>query len=496
MNSSVSPDYMRRWEQQAFSQGISSLALMERAAQAILLELDAMVLSRGLETLKDSRLLFLCGPGNNGGDGYAAARLAHEKGAKVSILSVMEPRTPDAVTNAARCGQLDIPIQNMQEDIDFSQFDIIIDALFGTGLSRPAQGLVARLMDSVNQARGPSVLAVDIPSGIDGLTGKASSAAIRADRTITFQAPKHGLLLTDKETGSIITADIGLSNVALLPEHAEDLIQIAQASDLPALLPPRPEKGNKGTFGRVLLYAGSMGMAGAAAMAAKACLRSGAGLVTIVCGESIMPILQTLVPGATCCLPEQAQGRPYDVLAVGCGLGQQEETWQRILSLYDSGKPSVWDADALNMLAKHPMHLGENAVITPHPGEAARLLGISPQDVAQDALSAAKALRERYGASVLLKNAVSVLYDGNRMAFNTAGSSALAKGGSGDALCGILSGVLAQQGQKEYLRAMQAASLWLGLSARKAEETHGAYSVLTGDVIDCMGPALLSCENK
>lgn len=496
MKFSISPDYMRRWEEAAFDAGTPSLDLMEKAAEGIIKQLEKMAFQQGIERFSQLRLLFVCGPGNNGGDGYAAARMAHSLGASVQVLSALPAGTRDAKINYSKCHDMGIPFVSMEEVVTLAGFDILIDALFGTGFSRPPAGKLEQLMHDINKA-GIPVLSVDIPSGIDGATGKAPGTYIRADRTVTFHLPKHGLLLTPKDIGALKIWDIGLSAL-LMPEQTapQDVVYYAEEDELAPLLPSRPQKANKATFGRVLILAGSLGMMGAAAMAALACLRAGAGLATIVCEEELMAIAQTLVLNATCCTWEQAKAMPYDVLLIGCGLGQSEEKWQHILTLFDKDKPSVWDADALNMLAKKEFSLGKHAVMTPHPGEAARLLNISVQQVVEDAVSAAQELHKRYGCSVVLKNAVSVLYDGQSLALNTVGTSALSKGGSGDALCGILAGILAQQRGEEHLRAMQAATLWLGIAGLHAESIHGPYSVLTSDVIDAMGPALQAYQNK
>ena len=489
MKYSISPDFMRRWEEAAFQQGTPSLDLMERAAEGIIHGLKKMAEQQSIARFSALRLLFACGPGNNGGDGYAAARLAHALGARVHVVSALPPTTRDAKINHARCIDMGIPFIQA-EDISFAAYDVLIDALFGTGFSRPPEGGVEALMHGMNGASLP-VLVVDIPSGIDGRTGKAPGAYIKATMTVTFHLPKHGLLLTQKEVGQPITWDIGLES-SLMPARSdpEDMLCYAEGKDLPNLLPSRPAKSNKATFGRVLMLVGSRGMMGAAAMAALACLQAGAGLTTIVCDKELMPIAQTLVPNATCATFDEAKTLPYDVLVVGCGLKQSEENWQRILALYDADKPSVWDADALNMLSTRPLVLGKHAVMTPHPGEAARLLNTGVQQVVDDAVSAAKALHQRYGCSVALKNATTVLFDGQSLALNTAGTPALSKGGSGDALCGILAGIMAQQRGREHLRAMQAATLWLGASGQHAEGIYGPYSVLTQEVIEAMGPAL------
>lgn len=487
MIESVSPSYLQRWEHAAFVAGAGSLQMMETAAQAVVEQLQEQ-----LGGLADERILFVCGPGNNGGDGLAAARLSFSMGAKPEVLLLSTAETRDAQTNLKRLQELDIPVHSADDCPNMSGYQFIVDALFGIGLSRDIRGKALDIITRMNDSR-VKILAVDVPSGLDALTGQVLGECVRADLTVTFHRPKHGLFLAAEGlVGRIHIADIGLPLVARPDRaHSWDVSLIAEPTDLPHLLPSRPQKAHKGDFGRVLVLAGSLGMAGAAAMAAKACLRSGAGLVTLAVSHGLMPILQTLVPGATCKTVQEAKSIKHDVLAVGSGLGQSDARWEDIMALKDDHIPSVWDADALNMLAKRHMPLGPLAIITPHMGEAARLLDEDISSVLADPFSAADRLHEKYACAVHLKSAVSILYDGQEMTVNLAGTPALAKGGSGDALCGILAGILAQQKVRSPMKAMQAAALWLGLAGQKAQQAQGPYSVLTSDVIDAMGPALL-----
>ena len=463
----VTPEEMRQMEQAAFEGGVSSLLLMETAAREAFLRLQRL-LPRG------GRVVFLCGPGNNGGDGLAMARMWRLAGGDAWVILPRESATPDAQVNLRYLRALGVPFAS-----EIGQADVLVDALFGTGFrgSIDPGSDMGRLIERANAAGCP-ILAVDIPSGMNGLTGQVSGACIHAAETVTFHAAKRGLILTSRPelVGRLHVADIGLTGDAGL----------LWADDLAELLPPRPATAHKGDCGRVTLYAGSLGMAGAAVMAAKAALRAGSGLVTVLCEGEIMPILQAAVPNAMCRLPSDPPAA--DARLYGCGLTENKETWLRICALHDENMPEVWDAGALNLLARHPMALGKNAVITPHAGEAARLLGWTIPQVTGDMPAAAEALRQKFACSVLLKSHVSVLCaaDG-ALAVNTAGSAALAKGGSGDALAGILTSLLGQG--LDFLPAMQAASLWLGLAGQRAGEKYGLRGALTGDVIDCMGEA-------
>lgn len=460
----VTPEEMRRIEQAAFERGVSSLLLMETAAREAFLRLQALTPAGG-------RVVFLCGPGNNGGDGLAMARMWRLSGGDARVILPKEPSTPDAQTNLRYLRALGIPFLS-----EIGRADALVDALFGTGFrgSVDPDSDMGRLIESANAAGCP-VLSVDIPSGMDGLTGRVSGACVHAAETVTFHGAKRGLIFTPRPelVGRLTVADIGLA----------DDRGLLWADDLKELLPLRSATVHKGDCGRVTLYAGSLGMAGAAVMAAKAALRAGSGLVTVLCERDIMPILQAAVPNAMCRPPEDAPRA--DARLYGCGLAETEETWQRIRTLHDEKLPDVWDAGALNLLARHPLTLGENAVITPHAGEAARLLGWEIPRVTEDMVAAALALQQKYGCNVILKSHVSVLCtaDGT-LAVNTAGSAALAKGGSGDALAGILTSLLGQG--LDFLPAMQAACLWLGQAGQRAGEKYGLRGALTGDVIDCM----------
>ena len=464
----VTPDEMRAAEQAAFGRGVSSLLLMEEAARQALEPLKALLPAGGAA-------VFLCGPGNNGGDGLAMARMWRRMGNQAAIVLPQEPKTEDARTNLRYAQALGIPVTAEPQ----GKPDGIVDALFGTGFhgAIAADSAMGRLIAWANDAGCP-VLAVDIPSGMDGLTGQAEGACIRASKTVTFHAAKRGLIFTPcrELAGDLMIADIGLPQGAGIP----------WADDLRELLPPRRADAHKGDCGRVVIHAGSMGMTGAAAMAALSCLRAGSGLVTVVCPRELIPILQKTVPNAMCRAAEERPRVPCSARLLGCGMAETEENWQELVRLHDQGVWEVWDAGALNLLAKQPMALGGRAVITPHVGEAARLLGCDTAAILADPIAAAQALAKKYGCSAVLKSAVSVICaaDGS-LAINAVEAPALAKGGSGDALAGILASLLGQG--LPPMAAMQAACLWLSLAGRLAGQKYGVRGALTGEVIDCMG---------
>lgn len=512
MLKTILPLDMKRVENNVMEQtGVTGAALMERAAAHI---------ARAANRLgRDGDVLCLCGTGNNGGDGLAAMRiLASESAAfRGSCWLLPGALSPDAAAQLARlqAEQPRIAVRVLAAEERPSirgRVSLVIDALFGTGLSRPLEGLAAALCELANGLgeQGVPVLAVDIPSGLDGASGRVLGSAVKAVETVTFHRPKPGLYLGEglDHAGRVTVGDIGLP--AALDDGAG--FSLLEESDLPRLLPPRKRLSHKGTYGRVLLWAGKRGMAGAAAVCALAALRTGAGLVTVACPESIVDVVQTLCPCATCIpLPENdPEGalcllldgcRRADALGLGCGLGQERDTaliQSRLLETLGrqgAALPVVIDADGLNLLAGFVggknCSLPASAVLTPHPAEAARLLHGDLADVLADPAEAARRIRAKYCASVILKGAASVLMAGEDMALNALGTPAMAKGGSGDALTGVLTALLAGRAAGAYslseLEALQAACGLHGLAGMAAEQKYGERGVLATDLCALLG---------
>ena len=469
----ITPQEMRAKEQAAFDAGVSSLLLMETAARR------AYDVLRNLLTPGEP-VLFLCGPGNNGGDGLAIARMWKLDGGDAHIVMPLPPRTPDAQTNLEYAQALGIPVQIGMEPV-LPAGKVLVDALFGTGFGGAVaeEDPLGRLMTACAVGR-KVILAIDVPSGMDALTGAVCGACIPATHTVTFQWAKQGLLLTRHKdmVGNLTVADIGLTGA-----HG---LQYAQPEDF--CLPQRSRNAHKGDCGRVALYCGSEGMAGAAVMAARAALRAGSGLVTVITPRAVLPVVQTAVPCAMARAAEDAAQVRCDARLFGCGMAETEENLQKLVCLHDEGIPEVWDAGALNLLAASPMVLGKKAVITPHAGEAARLLGWPLTQVVEDPLAAADALRQRYGCYVALKSATTVLASPDKIwGLNTVGSPALAKGGSGDALAGILVSLLGQG--MEIEKALEQACLWHGLAGCLAGERYGIRGAMTDEVIDSLAMA-------
>lgn len=467
----ISPLRMQAMER-AFMQetGTPGLLLMERAA-------DALV--GALETLTCRGALFLCGPGNNGGDGYAAACLWREKGHEAWIWALSDPQklAGDARVNWERCVQMGISVQRLTAPPIAPPEDCgaVVDALLGTGLARPLEGVYAEAAHWIN-ACGLPVLAVDMPSGTPSLM-------VRADVTVAFHRmkPQHLLMPGRTHAGKITVADIGLPYACDGAEY-----EVLDPDDATSLLAPRPQDAHKGTAGHVLLLAGSIGMAGAAALSANAAIRGGAGLISVACPTEILPIVQTLAPCATCIPPSSLREalRGKAAAGAGPGLGRPDAIDDLLEILASAPIPQVWDADALNWLSVHRRRLGERFVLTPHPGEAARLLGSSTHAVTDNPIAAAESLHEQFGATILLKGTVTVIIGEKRRALNNTGTPGLATGGTGDVLTGLILALLAQ-GLSPF-SAAQAAALLHGLAGISAAKARGIRSMNAWDLLQAL----------
>ena len=516
----ITPAEMKRIETEAMAQGLcTGEALMNRAAQAVA---EAVRNHCG-----DGRVIALCGTGNNGGDAIAAMRiLAAGAGFAGEVWLMAGKLSPDAERelNRLRREGPQVQVRRLMSEDEYTEKGVLLDengnpltlddsvgclmdGLFGTGLSRPVEGVAAALcrLARVAYNAGTPVVAVDIPSGLCGRTGQVLGEAVCATETITFHRPKPGLFLGQ---GLALSGKVTVADIGLLPQwdDAEGLV-VCQREDIPALLPRRSRISHKGGHGRVALLCGSVGMAGAAAIAATAALRTGAGLVTVACPERILDVVQMLCPCATCLpLPEDAQVawarlepllESADALGVGCGLGQSP--WAKALLektlTWLAAHPlrAVIDADALSLLSRMDASSLDlsRCVLTPHPGEAARLMNASVAEIVADALGSAEQLHQQYGAAIVLKGAASVLVSSEGIALNVLGTSAMGKGGSGDALTGVLCALLAEAVRLpepvNMLAVMQAGCGLHGLAGCAAEAVYGNRGVLATDLCGYIG---------
>ncbi|MBS3947937.1 MAG: NAD(P)H-hydrate dehydratase [Dethiobacter sp.] len=463
------------------------------------------------------RVTVLAGRGNNGGDGLVAARhLRREMAVSIWLAAPPASYRGDALTNLTILQRLGHTCRVADSESSFadlarelSRTDLVVDALLGTGLTRQAESPYAEMIRLVN-ASGAPVLAVDIPSGVCADSGRVSGEAIRADVTITFALPKRGLLLFPGAThaGRLEVADIGIPE-QLLSSHAFVLLT---KETVRRLLPDRPPDGHKGTFGRVLLVAGSPGMAGAVVLAARAVLRGGAGLVIAAVPRGIQQVVAVQAPEViTLALPENRRGNiapeALDLLrqhwpacqtvAVGPGLSDDEESGLVLAGiLKDCLLPVALDAGALNLLARRPAaFLGRAAgtVLTPHPGEAARLLGCDTATVQADRPTAVRELAVRLQGVAVLKGAHTLITaPAGPIALNVTGNSGMASAGSGDVLTGLLAALLAQ-GLKPVDSARLAVYLH-GLAGDLAASARGEAGMVAGDIVEMLPQAYLELK--
>ena len=448
--------------------GLPEVVLMENAAQGLArAALEHWPLRPG------SNIVILAGPGQNGGDGLALARIFSGRGFTPRTFLVRGPgRNPGgaAAVNLEVVRNLGLPLAVIESDEalpPWSEADLVVDALFGTGLDRPLTDPAARVLAALSQAKKDRqdrlrILAVDLPSGLSGDDGRWWGPPCPADLTITLGCPKVGLYLGQgpEAAGKIMVGDIGLTPAML--EQAPPRGRLSGPEEMRGLAPARPLTGHKGSFGHVLLAGGAQGRTGALVLAAEGALRSGAALATVLHPASLGAIYEAkLTEAMTLELPEErpgelaaeagdvilgyAQGRQSLLLGPGLGLGREAAAAVRRVVMA-AELPLVLDADALTALAGQPeLVKGRRAVLTPHPGEAARLLGLSPADIQADRLAAARSLAERSGAVVILKGHNSLICEPEgHFYLNPTGGPHLAVGGSGDLLAGLTAGLLAQ----------------------------------------------------
>ncbi|MBU2914563.1 NAD(P)H-hydrate dehydratase [Reichenbachiella agariperforans] len=430
---------------------IASIDLMERAStcfvQAFLRDYS-----------KDQSVKVFCGTGNNGGDGLAIARLLLDADyhVEVYLLGDVEKGTPDFQTNLKKLKGLLAPVwvSDMVVFPTIENGDLVIDALFGSGVSRPVEGIYAECIEAINRSMAKDVIAVDIASGLGCETRYGKGAVMEVSHTVTFQSPKLTQLLpeNDVHTGRLDVIDIGLSEEFIRSVAVQQYF-LTEAF-IKSLLIPRKKYAHKGDAGRSLIVAGSFGKMGAAVLAAQACLRSGVGLLTMQVPECGVDILQSTTPEAMVRADKNSKVNEkfddlegFDAIGVGPGIGTEDETAKRLKLLIGSSKvPMVLDADALNILSQHPTwleYLPKGSVLTPHPGEFARLVGEWDDDAHKLALQ--MELAQRLDAIVLLKGAHStVATPDGRLFFNSTGNPGMATGGSGDVLTGMVTAFLAQ----------------------------------------------------
>ena len=483
--------------------GVPSILLMENAAFGILDRLTGLY-----PALSSYRVAVLCGGGNNGGDGLALARHLHRRGVGVEVVLLAEASklTADAKTNWEILSKLGprahlIPssaaVSGLAAVLEGS--DLLIDAIFGTGLSKPLSGHWAEAVDCINRS-GKPVVSIDIPSGISSDSGKVLGAAVRAAHTLTLGLPKRGHFLSPglEHRGELGVVDIGIPQ--FLVEQSGIRVELITAESMAAFLPPRPRSAHKGTYGHLLILAGSRGKAGASVLASQGALRSGVGLVTLAHPQGISPP-QLPMEAMTLPLPETSDGAVAesgqkllwdalpgkDALVLGPGLSQNPETQELARHLiFESPLPIVVDADGINALSGNTSGLRSSPgprLLTPHPGEMARVMGISPAAVLEDRMGIALGFAAEHRAVLVLKGACTLVAspDG-RLLVNPTGNPGMAKGGSGDVLSGMIGALLAQG-----VPPLEAAALGVyvhGLAGDLASHELGEIGMLPSQLID------------
>lgn len=476
-------EQVRGGEKKAAEQsGLSMRALMAAAGRAVFEQLQS-------SAPVGARVAVFCGEGNNGGDGYVVARLAAEHGYRVTVFALKPGKQlqHSEANDAEHARQAWRALRQSERDFDAfdaDQFDIVVDAVFGIGLNRPLEGKLERWVHHINCSQLP-VVAVDIPSGLDADTGRQWGATINATTTVTMVAKKRGLYTGKGPAvcGDIVWADLGVGNAFNQANPAQ--WQLIDRGDYYSWVGPRRKDSHKGDFGHLLIVGGNAGMSGAATLAMLAALRTGAGKVSVACHPQSAPIIAAAQPeGMVHGISEADALAPLldqaSVIVLGPGLGQSEWSSQ----LFDwvmthTSRITLIDADGLNLLARQSRK-SDRFILTPHPGEAARLLQCSAEHVEQDRFNAVEKMREQFGGQVLLKGAGSLIASDRGNFVIARGSPAMASGGMGDCLAGLIGSLLAQQ--LAPAQALIAACYWHALAGESCAK-NGERGTLASDLL-------------
>ena len=491
--------------------GIPSLVLMENAGRQVVAAIEA-----AYESHLDGRVAVLCGRGNNGGDGFVVARTLLQRAIDTSVFvigAVSEIRG-DARTNLDILGRLGVTVVEINDEqtweLHFSEIarcSLIVDAIFGTGLRSALAGMLETVIADINAADIP-IVSVDLPSGMSADTPHLIGDCIDASLTVTLAAPKLPLVLPPGEAyaGDVVIADIGIPHDVIDGVEGPH-VELLTPEQLRALVGPRAADSHKGDFGRLTLAAGSMGKTGAAYLAAMGALRSGAGLVTVATPAACLSIVASMGPEfMTVDLPDDGTGmvtaaavdrlleQSHDVIACGPGLGRSAHVAEFVRALLDRATcPLVLDADAITVLADDPGRLSgteeRNVIITPHPGEMARLMGTSVSDVQHNRLEVATHFATTHRVHVVLKGHRTVIATPEGHVFiNPTGNPGMATGGTGDVLTGMIAAWLAQLLDADA--ACRLAVFLHGAAGDLAEAREGQVAMTATDLLDHLGEAL------
>jgi NAD(P)H-hydrate epimerase len=492
--------------------GIPSLVLMENAGRQAVAAMEA-----AFDEIASSKVGVLCGRGNNGGDGFVVARTLAQRGVEaiVFLLGSVVDVKGEARTNLeilGRIGLTVVEIANAQEwELHFSEVsecDLLVDAIAGTGFRGPLTGLFETVVADIN-GLGKPVVAIDLPTGVSADSHEIAGQAIEASMTVTLAAPKIPLVLppADAFAGDLVIADIGIPG-SVIDELDGPWLELLTRERMRELVPARAAESHKGDFGRVLVVAGSVGRTGAAHLAALGALRSGAGLVTVATARSAVPIVAAMMPEyMTVPLEETAAGCvdfsaidrvlefKADIIAMGPGLGTDPSTVAFVQAIVErAGVPLVLDADALNAFVEDPERLigrdGVDVIITPHPGEMARLIGASIEQIQSDRLAHAREFATAHRVTVVLKGHRTVIAGPEGRSFvNLTGNAGMATGGTGDLLTGTIAAWFAQILDAEA--ACKLAVYLHGSAGDLAEADEGENALIASDIAARLGDALL-----
>jgi len=509
----LNADQMREADRRTIHDiGLASLVLMENAGRQVVAALESLYPDIG-----DRRVAIVCGKGNNGGDGFVVARTLQQRGVEVSVFVIgkVNEIKGDARINLEILGRIGLTVVEVADETawelhgtEITSHDLIIDAMFGTGLSAPLTGFYETVVADLNEG-GVPIVAIDMPSGMSADTCDLIGDAIDATVTVTLGAPKLPLVLPPAEAnaGEVVIADIGIP-AEVFEQLDGPHIELLTRDQMRPLIPARAVDAHKGDFGRVLVVAGSVGKAGAAVLCAKGAMRSGAGLVTVASPRSCQATIAAhAVEYMTEGLDETPDGTVHfaaaaavlgidaDVIVAGPGLGRGEGVTTFIRELLDKHDgPLVLDADALNAFADEPSLLvgreGRDVIITPHPGEMARLVGCTVEDLQADRIGIATDFAKRHKVYVVLKGYRTLVVTPDEKVFvNPTGCAGMATGGTGDVLAGMLAAWLAQLLDAEA--ACRLAVYLHGSAGELADADNGEVSMTAGDLVDHIGDAVL-----
>jgi len=481
--------------------GIPSLVLMENAGRQVVAAIEAVHAD-----LLDRHVAVLCGRGNNGGDGFVVARTLLQRGVGVSVFLIgqVSDVRGDARVNLDILGRLGVTVVEIADgqawELHLSEVrdcNLIVDAIFGTGLNQPVHGLIGSVIADVN-ASGIPVVSIDLPSGLSADTADPIGDSVEAGTTVTLAAPKLPLVLPPAENraGDIVIADIGIPT-GVIDAVDGPRVELLTRSGIRELITPRTPDSHKGDYGHVLVVAGSVGKTGAAHLAAMGALRSGAGLVSVATPAACLPIVASMAPEYMTMALSDVEAlieMARDVIAIGPGLGQAPDTRAFVKSLVEQATtPLVIDADGLNAFANDPDRLtgreGRDVIITPHPGEMARLVRMSTDEVQGSRLDIARNFAVAHHVYVILKGHRTLIATPDEKVFiNPTGNPGMATGGTGDVLTGMIAAWLAQLLDAEG--ACKVAVYLHGMAGDLADGDNGDVSLIASDLIAHIGDAV------